>query len=195
MPMKVSLRQIDGPWTAGYVLDKHMLNSVYLGDDAQGHPQFQNTRTEAGEALFQLKYRFEPSHAGPLAQAVLDHICPRLPPIGFVVPMPPSRARPWQPVAVVARELSRRLGVPTFERLLMKSPLARPLKDMDSREEKLHALAGAFFLQDEIRAQGCWNALLLDDLFDSGASMEAASIALAGYAKVHQVCVAALTWK
>lgn len=195
MPMKVSLRQIDGPWTAGYVLDKHMLHSVYLGDDAHGQPQFQNTRTDVGEALFQLKYRCDPAHAAPLAQALLEHVCPRLPPIGFLVPMPPTRARPWQPVAVIARELSRRLGAPTFEHLLMKSPLARPLKDVDTREEKLHALADAFFLQDEIRAQGRWNALLIDDLFDSGASMQAASIALAGYAKVHQVCVAALTWK
>lgn len=193
--MKVSLRQIDGPWAAGYVLDKHMLSSVYLGDDAQGHPQFESTRTEVGEALFQLKYRLDPSQAGPLAQALLEHVCPRFAPIGFLVPMPPSRARPWQPVAVVARELSRRLGVPTFERLLMKSPLARPLKDLASREEKLDALSGAFFLQDEIRAQGRWNALLIDDLFDSGASLEAASVALAGYAKVHQVYVAALTWK
>ena len=40
--MKVSLREIHGPWDAGWVLDKHMLKSTYLGEDAYGHPQFDN---------------------------------------------------------------------------------------------------------------------------------------------------------
>ena len=55
--MKVNVQAIHGNWDLGYTLDKHMLSSTYLGDNEQGHPQFDSVRTEVGEALFQLKYR------------------------------------------------------------------------------------------------------------------------------------------
>ncbi|WP_416760632.1 ComF family protein [Roseateles sp. So40a] len=193
--MKVSLRQIDGPWTTGFVLDKHMLRSVYLGDDADGHPQFENTRTEVGEAVFRLKYREDKLQAEPLARALRTHIVPRLGPLGFIVPMPASRLRAVQPVSLVARELALQLRVPVFERLLLKTPLTRALKDLPSREEKMLALAGSFSLHDEIRNQGLWNALLIDDLYDSGATMETASLLLRKYRKINHLYVAALTWK
>ncbi|WP_377159973.1 ComF family protein [Roseateles sp. UC29_93] len=192
--MKVSLRQIEGPWTAGFVLDKQMLSSVYVGDDREGRPQFEHTRTDAGEALFQLKYRGDKSQAEPLARALRNFILPRLGPVGFIVPMPPSRVRPWDPMSLIARELALQLRVPVFERLLLKTPLSRPLKDFPTREERLLALAQAFSLHDEVRNQGLWNALLIDDVVDSGATMEAASLMLRKYRKVNHLYVAAVTW-
>lgn len=48
--MKVSLKQINGPWDQGWVLDKHMVSSTFLGNDDRGHPCFDNQRTEIGEA-------------------------------------------------------------------------------------------------------------------------------------------------
>lgn len=39
------------------------------------------------------------------------------------------------------------------------------------------------------------DALVLDDLFDSGASMKAACSVLRTYAKIDKIFVAALTWK
>ncbi|MDH0864949.1 ComF family protein [Mitsuaria sp. GD03876] len=193
--MKVSLRQIDGPWTAGYVLDRHLLHSVYVGDDSDGHARFDHTRTEVGEALHQLKHRGDKGQAEPLARALRTHLVPRFGPIGFIVPMPAARVRPWQPVAAVARALAMSLRVPAFERLLLRTPLTAPLSDRPTREERLAALSASFSLHDEIRNQGLWNVLLIDDTCDSGATLEAASLLLRKYRKVDQLYVAALTWK
>ena len=55
--MKNTVRKIEGKWDLGYVLDKHVLSSIYTGDNAQGRAQFDTLRSEVGEALFQLKYR------------------------------------------------------------------------------------------------------------------------------------------
>ena len=55
------------------------------------------------------------------------------------------------------------------------------------------ALAGRFAVNDVIVGDGKWNALLLDDLFDTGASMEAVCNALRSYRKIDKVYAAAIT--
>lgn len=193
--MKVSLKQIYGPWAEGWVLDKHMLSSTYLGDNAQGHPQFDNVRTEAGEATYQLKYRNHFDQAKPLAQALFDNIYPKLERVGFIVPMPATKVRPRQPVTAVAQALGEMVKVPVFTKLLHKATSETALKDMNSKADKIEALGECFSVKDEITNEGKWNVLLVDDLYDTGASMEAACKVLAAYKKVDKIYVASLTWK
>ena len=40
--------KIDGNWKAGYAIDLHTISSVYLGDNPDGQPQFDNERSEMG---------------------------------------------------------------------------------------------------------------------------------------------------
>jgi predicted amidophosphoribosyltransferase len=193
--LKVALREIFGPWDQGWVLDKHTLKSTYLGDDAQGHPQFDTVRSEAGEATFLLKYRSLWDRAPVLAQALAEHICPKFESVGFIVPMPASKSRARQPVSEVARALGQMKKTPVFENLLLKAPTGKLLKDLTTKEEKVSALSGTFSIHDEISSAGKWNVLLVDDLFDTGASMEEACKVLRNYAKVRSIYVAAFTWK
>ena len=151
-----------------------------------------------GEALYQLKYRQDFKQADPLAAEIQEHLVPRFGPIGLIVPMPATKARPRQPVTEVARALARRLGLTTFENLLVKAPAAADapsLKAIVGKEAKVAAMKERFTINDEIAQNGRWNALLVDDLYDSGASMEAACAALRTYPKIDQIFVAALTWK
>ena len=191
--MKVNLKQIQGPWNQGWVLDKHMLRSTFLGNDEQGHPKFDSHRTEVGEATFQLKYRSDLSQANRLAEAVAEHIYPKLDHVGFIVPMPASTQRPFQPVTAVAQSLGRIVSRPVFERILLKSRPRQPLKDLPTKSEKVDAISGSFSIGNQIVKEGAWNVLLIDDLFHTGATMEAACASLRTYAKVKNVYVAALT--
>ena len=105
--MNTNVKQIFDGWRDGYVLDKHTAKSVYLGDDDQGHAQFDTTRTEVGEAVFRLKYRNDWSAVSPLAEALFVEIVPNFPRIGLIVPMPATNARPRQPVVEVAARSAR----------------------------------------------------------------------------------------
>jgi predicted amidophosphoribosyltransferase len=194
--LKVSLKQIYGPWAEGWVLDKHMIKSTYLGEDAQGHAQFDSERTEVGEATYQLKYNKKDfGQAKPLAQALADNVYPKLKSVGFIVPMPATKVRPRQPVTAVAEALGEIVKVPVFTKLLHKAKSEKALKDMDSKADKIEALGDSFSVKDEITNEGKWNVLLVDDLYDTGASMEAACKVLAAYEKVNKIYVASLTWK
>ena len=197
--MDVNIREIKANWDRGYVLDKHTRSSVFLGNNEQGYPQFDTTRSEVGEALYQLKYKNDKSRATALAQQVASSIVPLFEKVRLIIPMPASKERSWQPVDELAKELGTALGVPVFENILIKSSQqgssAPELKDGGSKDEKLAALSGRFAINDGISNNGHWNALLLDDLYDTGASMEAACAMLRTYPKLARIYVAALTWK
>lgn len=193
--MDVVLRQLQGPWNAGWALNKHMLRSTYLGDDEYGHARFESVRTDVGEATYQLKYRQDWGQAQHLARALLDHVVPKFAEIGFIVPMPASTARARQPVTEVAQALGALSGISVFPGLLRKASNGKSLKDLQTKEEKIEAIGDSFTVHDTIQGTGPWNVLVVDDLFHTGASMEAACAALRKYPKVRSVYVAALTWR
>lgn len=191
--LRVNLRKICGPWNGGWVLDKHTLSSSRVGDQ-YGHPRFDTTRTEVGEAVYKLKYKCRWEYAKLLAQALSEHIFPELDNVGFIIPMPASKCRERQPVTEVANELGKIVDKPVHD-LLVKAPNGRSLKDLKTKDEKIEAIGKSLSIKDEIANNGSWNVLLIDDLFDTGASMEVAHNVLREYAKVQKIYVAALSWK
>lgn len=193
--MKVSLKEIHGLWDVGWVLDKHSVGSQCIGHNAYGHPVFETTRTEVGEATFQLKYRSDWGQVKPLAQAVADNVYPKLENVGFILPMPATQARNRQPVTEIAEELGRLVGKPVFTGLLLKAPNGKSLKDLHTKDEKTEAIGDSFSVCNQIGNDGSWNVLVVDDLFHTGASMEAACRVLRAYSKVNKIYVAALTWR
>jgi predicted amidophosphoribosyltransferase len=193
--LRVTLRQMRGPWDEGWVLDKHSMSSVYLGEDEHGHPQFNTTRTEVGEAAFRLKYRNDSAQATPLAQAIADNIYPKFSQVGFIVPMPASTQRVRQPVTEVADELGVLVGVPVFGNVLIKARNGKSLKDLSTKDEKIEAIGSSFSVNDEISSEGQRNVLVVDDLFHTRASMETACKVLRTYPKVGRIYIAALTWR
>jgi predicted amidophosphoribosyltransferase len=148
--------------------------------------------------LFQLKYRSDWSQAEPLAAEIKASLLPMFGKIGLIVPMPASTTRIRQPVNEIAKELGKITDTPVFDDIVVKAPAAEggaPLKNLDTREEKDEALKGRFSINPSIASEGRWNALLLDDLFDTGATMEAVAKILKTYDKINNVYVASITWK
>jgi predicted amidophosphoribosyltransferase len=194
--MQVTLRQLYGNWDLGFALDKHLISSEFIGTDEYGHDRFKNVRTEAGEATYQLKYKQDWGQASVLAQAVAEHILPRLGGVSVTIPMAASTWRARQPVTEVTNELAKLIGVPSIDGLLLKAKGGTSLKDLKTKEQKVSALAQAGFSvanSDVITNNGKWDALLLDDLYHTGASIEAAVAALRTHPKLNRIYVAALT--
>lgn len=196
--MQVLVRKLEGSWDLGYALHKHTLSSTYIGDDEYGHARFDTTRSEPGEALFQLKYRGDWEQVKPLAAQIKTSLLPLFGKIGLIIPMPASTARARQPVNEIANELGRLTDTPVIDNIVVKAPAPQgspQLKNLHGREEKEAALQGRFSINPSITNEGCWNALLLDDLFDTGATMDAVCKALRAYKKINQIYAVAITWK
>lgn len=192
--MEVNIQRINGSWDLGYSLDKHVLQSTYIGENQWGHPDFDNTRSEVGEALYKLKFRSDFNQVQPIAEQISASLAPCFPSASLIIPMPPSKQRTRQPVIEVARQVAMNMGIPCYENLLVKTSSTPQMKDIVSRDEKVETLSKAFTVYDVLE-EGSYDLLIIDDLFDTGSSLEAATKVLRGYSKIRNIYVATVTRK
>ena len=168
---------IAGPWDEGFALDLHTVSSQYLGDDAYGNPQFDTARSPVGELLFQLKYRSDKSVAAALCETAAGFVKSRRWAADLVIPVPPSRpGRRFQPVPFLADGVGKLLGCPSCEDCVAKVKATAELKSVYDYQERLDKLKDAYSVQTAKTAGRA--TLLIDDLYRSGATLEAVASAL-----------------
>ena len=175
--VKFNPRKIYGSWSDGYVLDLHSTGSTYIGDNEFGHPQFETHRTEMGELLFRLKYRSDETAVNELVEAASSFIRKWAVKPSIIITVPLTKAyRKLQPVARLADGLGARLKIPVAHDAIRKQKQFAELKNVYDAEERRRLLEGAFDINSS-RVKG-HRVLLVDDLYRSGATMNAIADAL-----------------
>ena len=105
--MNINPVRIDGPWDTGFTLDVHTVSSHYLGDDANGHPQFDTTRSELGEAVYRCKYRSDKAACHEVADAAAAFVRKKGLKADVVVSIPLVSLVPFSPFPLLLRDLRR----------------------------------------------------------------------------------------
>jgi ComF family protein len=147
------------------------------------------------QAIHLLKYRGKLHVERPLLQLACAHFSEHFPDTAFdaVVPVPLHRNRLMQrefnQAAVLARGLARHLNVPVLERSLVRVRWTRPQVEL-SGDERRRNVKNAFAVTDPPSIAGK-TVLLIDDVFTTGATLDAAATALKA-AEAAQVDVFAL---
>lgn len=169
--MPINPRRIPGCWDDGFTLDLHTLRSEFLGHDEYGHPQFETVRTPLGELLYKHKYQGDRSVVPLIAKVACTFVRRWNPRPDVVVPVPPSKSRRAQPLFEIADEIGRILGVPVDKRSVRRTRENPELKNIFDYARRLEALEGAHFADaGTLRGR---RVLLLDDLYRSGATLNA----------------------
>ena len=152
-------RKLPGPWHAGWALSFH---SQFSGADW--------SRSGTGDLAYRLKYQEDlsvlPALVEQAAELITQH--PELARVDAVIPVPPSKQRLNDPVSSFAKALAQHLGL-SYSPVLIKSRQTDPQKEMHTLAQKHKNVAGAFALKSSIKGN---RLLLVDDLFDSGATLE-----------------------
>jgi competence protein ComFC len=169
--MKINPTRISGRWRNGFTLDVHTTSSEFLGYDEYGHAQFDSKRSELGELLYRLKFRQDKGVIPEIVEAVGIFIESYLPKIDLIIPVPPSTPRPEQPVILLARAIGERIKIPVSEDSVRKIRETPQLKNVFDFDERSRALDGAFEIDRSI-LDGMV-VLLFDDLYRSGATLNA----------------------
>lgn len=120
--------------------------------------------------MYNLKYKKDYDAAPEIVEAVETLMKEWKPSVDILVPVPPSSRRNVQPVFLLAKAISRRLGIPLAD-CVTKARNVPQLKntfDLDKRAKLLEDL----YTIDKSVTQGK-SILLFDDLYRSGATMNA----------------------
>lgn len=176
MTIKSNPMLIPGRWRQGYSLDFHTIGSTYLGDDEYGHPRFDTQRTEIGELLYRLKYSNDGTVAAALVDAAASFLASWNPGTTIIAPVPPSRERATQPVHVIGEALADRVGIRWGLDSVHRIRDFPELKDIYDYGERIRLLDGAYQVDRTITQDQ--RVLLFDDLFRSGATLNAVTAAL-----------------
>ena len=183
--------KIDGNWKAGYAIDLHTISSVYLGDNLEGQPQFNNDRSEMGELINRLKYHFDES-AVPKIIELINKSLKNITAVDFIIPVPPSNLqRTFQPVYKIVEELSKSSTVPLLKNVISKSNVAE-LKSITNPAKRESLLRNSLKLNPQINIENKI-ILLIDDVYRSGATVRAVTDLLYNQAKVKSVYVLTMT--
>ena len=155
---------INGNWDKGYVLDMHVLTSIPKGENVYGYMEYETTRTELGELVFQLKYRNKYENIERillLIKPFLDSF-DELRKVDIVLPVPPSKDRDFQPVDELARAVAEYLNK-SFSNNVLEKVSQLQSKDMN---KAMKDLKGSIIAK--IRATRPHIILLVDDLYSTG---------------------------
>lgn len=186
-PMKLK-----GVWDDGYALDLHIVRSEFMGYDERGHAVFDTERTELGELLFQLKYRGDTSVLKKIVKVACDFIVAWKIKPDCVIPVPPSKkGRRVQPVVEIANGIGANLKIVVCDKSVVKVKETPELKNVTDYQERLDLLKGAYDTGDaSLKGK---TVLVVDDLYRSGATLNALADALYKRGKVKAIYVLALT--
>jgi len=169
--VEINPSRIPGRWSYGFTLDVHTTSSELIGHDEYGHPQFASKRSELGELLYRLKFRRDKRVIPQIAEVVGTFAESYLPQVDLIVPVPPSTPRKEQPVILLARAIGERIKIPVFEDCVWKVRETSQLKNIFDFDERSRLLEGAF--ETDRSAVDSKTVLLFDDLYRSGATLNA----------------------
>ncbi len=157
-------RPLKGSWQAGFALDFH---SSYKGADWN--------RSGIGDLVYRLKYESNSSVLPMLVEHTRNLLAahPEMKQFDIIVPAPSSTQREFNPVHEFCKALANALGKP-MQPCVVKTRQTQPQKEMQTLPQKRDNVAGAFAVNGDNLKNGIngKSVLLVDDLFDSGATLE-----------------------
>lgn len=182
--------RVEGSWNAGVVLDWHTTDSQIVGQNEYGYPVFDTSRTELGALLYQFKYRSDQDALQRLLVLAQEKLASEKGKFDIVVPVPPSS--PTRTVtSQIASGLGPCLGAVVSLTALRKIRVTDELKTIVDPARRRELLEGAFSA-DRMQLEG-ERVLLVDDLYRSGATLEAATSTVFQDGGAASVAVLAIT--
>ena len=158
--------EVNGLWDEGFIIDKYVESSEYIGDDVFGHPRFNTTYTAVGKLLHSMKYNGHLDTSEAIAELCAEFLDQWLSgkKIDIILPAPPTVERISQPVYMIAEAISSKTHIPYADDVLKKTNSV-PAKNMDKGNKDMRGSV----VKLKPATRKC-NILLIDDLYSTGST-------------------------
>lgn len=128
-------------------------------------------RTSLGKLIYRFKYKRSQEAGNILADLASELIKEKFTRVDILINVPPSfTPRVFQPLDFLAEKVSSKTGLKWQKDILARTRLSKPQKELTSKSEKRQNVSGLFKLKNAGVIKGK-SVLLLDDIYDSGATL------------------------
>lgn len=164
-----NLIKLSGPWDLGYAIQLHSISSTPI-DPARYI--YDTTYTPVGGLLHKYKYNGLQASKPDLvniATAIITLMFDKLP--IDILTIPPSNVEraSYQPMEEIAKSISSNLEI-EFQKIIAQKEIGKTMKNMGLKHEKKSYLSNNLDCsENNIKNK---NVLIIDDIFDSGATLE-----------------------
>ena len=164
-----NLIELKGPWDLGYAIALHSISSVMIDPS---HNLYDTTYTPVRKILKKFKYRGQLRLKNDLVSIATAVIKMKFCDIPIdILTTPPSNTNRinYQPMDVIANSLSSNLGV-EFCKTVGNKKTDQSMKNIPMKGEKVKYLIDNLYCGvNDIENK---NIVIIDDIFDSGATLE-----------------------
>ena len=190
LQIELNPQELHGIWRAGYALDFY---SVPYNEATKS-----GERTEIGGLVDRIKGDDDRSKIQPIAEIAAKFVeeefvvdgHPVLPHISTIIPAPPSKPRPLQPVPEIVARIGSLLDLSVRTDYLIKVKQTPRIRYLPVARRQA-AIQGAFDVQSQDLQGRC--VLLFDDVYETGTTLTEATDVLHNQGHVSRVLVLTLT--
>lgn len=164
---------LHGPWSLGFAYDKHTLKSVLVGEYSSGFGKFDTERSEMGDLVYQLKFRYNLSAITRILELLSnsEDFKNFISKIDTILIVPPSnKARPFQPVFEVGKRISENFNKQFLYNALDTTNIEQ-IKNIDEQDKYAQVKNSLSIRYSLLNKDN--NYLIFDDVFDSGNTLRA----------------------
>jgi ComF family protein len=163
---ELNIIELSGDFDLGYSLSSH---SCLRKSDKK--------RTKMGELVYRFKYKFDKQSGEKLADLVIEFLekNQNFKNTDVLITVPPSfSSRPFDPLTFLAQRISQPTKIQYLSEIIKRKKISKPQKKIFILKEKWENISDAFIINNEVNLQNK-KVLLLDDLYDSGATVNTIS--------------------
>ncbi len=164
-----NLINLKGPWDLGYAIALHSISSIPI--DPERH-LYDTTYTPVGELLHTYKYTISYSSKDDLVNIAVAIIKAKFYELPIdILTIPPSNTIRvyYQPIEEIAKGVSSNLGI-EFRKIFGQKEMGKTMKSIELIDEKKKYLVENLYCSaNNIQNK---NIFIIDDIFDSGATLE-----------------------
>ncbi|MBL5889726.1 ComF family protein [Heyndrickxia sporothermodurans] len=182
--------KLHGNWIEGFAFDYHIIYSEYLGVDEWGRELFDTKRTEIGQLLYELKYKKDKLKAESIVQLIgpflnLWGISNK---IDYIIPVPPSIERRFQPVFELSQKIGEHLKKQVLFDVVKKN---NPTQSKNLVTDNKNEITGSIVRTKRFPRKV--NLLIIDDLYQSGKTLNETAKELKNDQNVNNIYVLTMT--